>query len=44
MINKTGGQIVCEGLLKQGVSTVFGIPGGCAPTHIHPKYARNTCG
>jgi acetolactate synthase-1/2/3 large subunit len=28
MIKKTGGQIVCEGLLKQGVSTVFGIPGG----------------
>ena len=28
MTKKTGGQIVCEGLLKQGVDTVFGIPGG----------------
>ena len=28
MTKKTGGEIVCEGLLNQGVEIIFGIPGG----------------
>ena len=28
MTKKTGAEIVCEGLLNQGVETIFGIPGG----------------
>ena len=27
-VQKTGGQIVCESLLREGVEVIFGLPGG----------------
>ena len=27
-MNKTGGQLVCESLIREGVDVIFGLPGG----------------
>ncbi|HKH93083.1 MAG TPA: thiamine pyrophosphate-binding protein, partial [Gemmatimonadaceae bacterium] len=38
---RTGAQILCEALLRQGVDTIFGIPGGAIMPFYHalPEYA-----
>jgi acetolactate synthase-1/2/3 large subunit len=41
-MKRTGGQIVCEALLKQGVEVIFGLPGGAIlPLYqILPQYPQ----
>jgi len=38
---RTGAQILCEALIRQGVDTIFGIPGGAIMPFYHalPEYA-----
>ena len=38
---RTGAQIMCEALIRQGVEVVFGIPGGAIMPFYHalPEYA-----
>jgi acetolactate synthase-1/2/3 large subunit len=39
--SRTGAQILCEALIRQGVDTIFGIPGGAIMPFYHalPEYA-----
>jgi len=40
-LRRTGAQILCEALVRQGVDTIFGIPGGAIMPFYHalPEYA-----
>ena len=31
---RTGGQIVCEALIREGVDVIFGLPGGRDPAAL----------
>ena len=35
---RTGAQIMCEALIREGVSVMFGIPGGCIMPFYHAMY------
>ncbi len=39
---RTGAQIMCEALIREGVSVMFGIPGGCIMPFYHAMYEYRT--
>ena len=36
--SRTGAQVMCEALISEGVSVIFGIPGGCIMPFYHAMW------